>query len=111
MKKNNFVKILAIAMSSVCIGTAFAGCGNTSDENSDKTILRIASYDAGISVNWLYKLEERFEKEYANTPFETNKTGVDVKIDAAKTYTLDQMIASKNHILVQGDMDIYADYD
>ena len=106
------IKLLSIALSCTCVCSAFFGCGNkNSDENSDKTVLRIASYDAGISVNWLYALEERFEKEYENRSFEENKTGVDVKIDSAKTYTIEQMIASKNHILVQGDMNIYADYE
>lgn len=108
---NKLKKFMALLVAIICLCSVSVGCGGDSDENSDKTVLRIACYDAGISVNWLYALETRFEEAYKDRSFEENKTGVDVIIDGRKTYTINEMISSKNHILVQGDLNIYEIYD
>ena len=84
MKKSLFKRIVGCGLA--CIAAismaACSGYGNEDDSEKDdptKTTLNIFTYKAGYGDEWLNRLEDAFEKAYANVPFEEGKTGVQVK--------------------------------
>ena len=59
------------------------GCSNRFGDGEEidetKTQLRIEYFNGGVGSEWLTKVAERFEAEYANEPFEEGKLGVEIK--------------------------------
>ncbi len=69
--------------------TACGDSGNNSGGNSGnsvpddvdtKTVIKVQNFPGGIGTNWLYKAAERFQEQYKNEHFESEKTGVYVQI-------------------------------
>ena len=58
------------------------GCSNRFGDGEEidetKTQLRIEYFNGGVGSEWLTKVAERFEAEYANEPFEEGKLGVEI---------------------------------
>ena len=84
MKKSLFKRIVGFGLA--CIAAismaACSGYGNEDDSKKDdptKTTLNIFTYKAGYGDEWLNRLEDAFEKAFANVSFEEGKTGVQVK--------------------------------
>ena len=81
MKKSLFKRIVGFGLA--CIAAismvACSGNGNKDDSKKDdptKTKLKIFTYKAGYGDEWLNRLEDAFEKAFANVSFEEGKTGV-----------------------------------
>lgn len=72
-------------MLAVMLGFSVVAVGCHRDEleavDSSKTQLYVSNLNAGISNQWLLDIETRFEEAYADVPFETGKTGVQVIVD------------------------------
>ncbi len=92
----NWKKITAIVMATFSLATAFGACGGgnpfvNSDEtqrevDETKTQLHVGCYAGGYGREWLDAAIARFEKQYEGTPFEKEKTGVQVHVDYQKSY-------------------------
>ena len=58
------------------------GCSNRFGDGEEidetKTQLRIEYFNGGVGSEWLTKVAERFEAEYADEPFEEGKLGVEI---------------------------------
>lgn len=106
-QKKLLTKVFSLLICLILAFSALVGCGEGNKEDSSKSHLYIAVYDAGVGTEWLESLKTRFEAEYANEEFEEGKKGVEVHIDAAKTYTLEAMLSSKNNIIIQENVDVY----
>ena len=76
-------------MLAVMLGFSVIAVGCHHDEleavDSSKTQLYVSNLNAGISNQWLLDIETRFEEAYADVPFETGKTGVQVIVDTENT--------------------------
>ena len=89
MKKSLFKRVVALGLA--CIATiSLAACNGDNDGGSEKddptkTTLNVFTYGAGYGDEWLYRLEDAFEKAFANVSFEEGKTGVQVKHTADMT--------------------------
>ena len=58
---------------------SLVGCGPEGFQyDKTKTQLFVYSFDGGVGVEWLDKVSERFERDYANISFEKGKTGVEI---------------------------------
>ena len=69
----NFMTVLMALI--LCFGTV--GCfGNQNGEDKFKTTLYVGTFDNAFGTEWLQSLKERFERDYAEVPFEPNKKGV-----------------------------------
>jgi len=83
MKKSFFKRVMALGVA-VVAAFSMAACkknGNSGENEDDptKTNLHIFTYKAGYGDEWLYRLEDAFEKAFANVSFEEGKTGVKVR--------------------------------
>ena len=76
-------KIFAIVLT-LCLTLFSVGCSGTTQQHSDKTVIKVVNYDGGVGTKWLKDAAARFEAEYADVSFENGKTGVyvDVKPDS-----------------------------
>ena len=72
--------ILAFSViASVCACRGDSGVGNNKKKyDPNKTQIQVFVYLAGYGDDWLYSLENAFEKKYADRSFEDGKTGVQV---------------------------------
>lgn len=99
------VLVCAVLLSgcSMCSKDENGGHGsykNNKKYDSTKTQLNIHNYTAGYGDEWLYSLEDAFEKAYAETVFEDGKKGVQVwHTGDMNTFTTAQ--------IAQGNADIY----
>lgn len=76
---------------------------------SDMTSIRVFNYNGGVGNEWLVKVAERFEKDYANaTHFEEGKTGVKIEIDAAKTSSIENALSGSSNDVVFCEIANYA---
>ena len=98
--KKFLANVLSIVMISG-LACGIAACGTTVEVevDKDKTQLYIGSYNGGGGYKWLDSAKERFEEKYADTSFEDGKTGVQVIIEHAKSYTGDAAISSSDNDL------------
>lgn len=115
MKRKSRLLSLAIAAILSVSAIGFAGCSkpnsgnNTHDKVLDptKTQVQVFTYLAGFKDEWLYKLEDAFEKANENTVYEEGKKGVQI------WHTGDMKKFSSDDIK-NGDIDVYfmegADY-
>ena len=92
MKKSLFTakKTLALALSTLCVSTAFLGTackpggggGNSGDGDiqvdNTKTQLYVANLQGGIGYEWLDKVITRFEALYENEVFKPGTQGVQI---------------------------------
>ena len=77
MKK--LTKLLAVALSLICMLGAFVGCGGGGIKiDKNKTQLYVSNYDAGIGRTWITAIGTEFEKAFAEYSFEEGKKGVQV---------------------------------
>ena len=85
------------------VGGQGGGAEKVIDPN--KTQLLVQNYTAGFGDEWLYDLENRFEKAYANKSYEDGKMGVQVWHQGAmKQYTPQDVIAGAPDIyFMEGD--------
>lgn len=82
MKKIKKQCLLLAALLAVGSMSAFVGCGPKGEEVDDsKSQLYVGNLYAGWGNEWLYKWKEDFEAKYADTSFESGKTGVQIWID------------------------------
>lgn len=87
--KRSITRILALVMSIVTVFAVFAACGMDPDNeeiDTQKTQLRVHSYDGGVGSDWLRELKPKFEAAFANESFEDGKIGVQILISADQTY-------------------------
>ncbi len=84
MKKSFFKRIVGLGLACVA-AISMAACGDNGNkpestkDDPQKTTLNIFTFKAGYGDEWLYRLEDAFEKAFANVSFEDGKTGVQVK--------------------------------
>ncbi len=87
MKKSLFKRILGFGLACVA-ALSVAACGGNNDNSTKndsvkddpaKTTLNIFTYRAGYGDEWLVRLENAFEKAFADVSFEEGKKGVTVK--------------------------------
>ena len=75
---------LAVGMMVSCLGTTACGNNGSSESSSvdaeGKTLIKVASYNGGLGLNWLREAAGRFSAEYADKSFETGKMGVAVDV-------------------------------
>jgi hypothetical protein len=75
---------LAVGMMVPCFGaTACGNNGNSGNGLGDvegKTLIKVASYNGGLGLDWLRAAAGRFSAKYEGTSFETDKTGVAVDV-------------------------------
>lgn len=83
-------KLLVLCLAFVLM-FASVGCSSGSDNGGrqetidpNKTQLNVSNYNGGYGTEWLYAVKDRFEKEYANTSFEEDKTGVQIVVHSDK---------------------------
>lgn len=89
MNMKKMKKKLALAMAAVmCITslglTACGGREQGEELDSDKSILNVGIFNAGVGKAWLEESAADFEAAYADVSFEDGKKGVQVVIDAKK---------------------------
>ncbi len=105
MKKTFLKRIISSALALVA-ATTFISCGTGGKNNSSKkddptkTKLTIFNYKAGYGDEWLLRLCDSFEKQYADYSFEPGKKGVSIvepKGDM-RTFTTAQMRESSYNI-------------
>ncbi len=94
MKK--FKKVMAVAMAALSLATVCSACGGrnpfiASDEtqkdvDTSKTQLQVGCYAGGYGRAWLDAAIARFEAQYAQESFETDKKGVQIHVDYQKSY-------------------------
>jgi len=79
---------------------SFAGCGDEGFEyDKTKTQLFVFSFDGGVGTEWLYKVKERFEKDYASVSFESGKTGVEIIPGKGKDTLVSTMSTSPYEVI------------
>ena len=88
MKKSLLKRIVGFGLACVA-AISMAACGNDTGNESKrdeskkddptKTALNIFTYKAGYGDEWLYRLEDAFEKAFADVSFEKGKMGVTVE--------------------------------
>lgn len=109
-------KVLSLAICAIlglsCMATAACGSGggNDDDENSTKSVLYVSNYAGGFGKDWMDEIERRFEEKYAETSFEPNKIGVDIKVTHNKTLGsayYDKVESVKQEVFFVEDVDYY----
>ena len=84
MRKSFFKRLVSAILAfsviaSVCACGGDSGGGkNKKKYDPNKTQIQVFVYLAGYGDDWLYSLENAFEKKYADRSFEDGKTGVQV---------------------------------
>lgn len=84
MKKSLLKRIVGFGLACVA-AISMAACGNGGNNNNStkddptKTKLNVFTYKAGYGDEWLYRLEDAFEKAFADVSFEEGKKGVQVE--------------------------------
>ena len=75
---------------------SFAACGGADSDNpavdASKTQLYVGYFDGGLGREWLEEARTLFEAQYADTPFEEGKKGVQIMYDYGKDNYLDGLI-------------------
>ena len=92
-------KLGAIMMAALisCTTLIMSGCGAGAGgeviegEDGDKSVLFVNNYAGGFGRAWMDDIETRFEAEYAGTSFETNKMGVDIRVNHNKDQGTDYL--------------------
>lgn len=79
----NFRKLACGLMALTFIGSAFAGCGQTSGNGGDstKTKIMVMNTGGGIGRVWLDEAIKRFSDLKKNEPYEDGKTGVEFEVE------------------------------
>ena len=73
---------LAFGLAVSCLSVTACG-GNPEDSLGDvegKTLIKVASYNGGLGLDWLKEAAKRFSAKFADKSFEANKTGVAVSV-------------------------------
>ena len=86
MKSKKLMALLATLMTGV---TALSACGGTpvesTQQDSTKAQLSVATYDGGVGKAWLVEAAKRFEEKYKDaTNFQEGKVGVQVDVKGDK---------------------------
>ena len=84
MKK--FRRLIALCVALVSICSVAAGCRNGDggyDIDETQNQIYVFNFAGGVGTEWLYAIEEEFEKQYVNYEYD-GKTGIDVIITAQK---------------------------
>ena len=74
---------LAVGMTVLCFGATACGNGNSGNDSLDiegKTLIKVASYNGGLGLEWLREAGKRFSAKYEGRSFEAGKTGVAVEV-------------------------------
>ncbi len=87
MKRKIMTVMLSALLAFCALGAT--GCNNLFIDGGEeidptKTQLYVSNYNGDVGTDWLYEVEERFEKLYENTSFEEGKTGVQVLVNPHK---------------------------
>lgn len=94
--------ILSVLM--LFTGISVAGCGGPGiDIDETKTQVYIGNQNYGFGDAWLISAIDKFEKRYANTPFEDGKTGVQVLYENGSDFTGLSLLQT----IKGNDIDIY----
>lgn len=92
MKKTAVVFLAALL---ACSSVGSIGCaGREKGEAIDKTKtqLYVTTFEGGYGIEWLKKVKTRFEADYANETFGTDKTGVQVMISEDRELTHETLV-------------------
>ena len=103
-------KFLFLGAAGLIAATMLAGCGEIIEEEIDetKTQLRVKYTNGGFGSEWLDKLMDEFETEFANYSFEEGKTGVQIIPDYDKRNVgYESIRGNANHVFIQEDTDYY----
>ena len=105
---------IILALSSLALLAGAAGCEGRESEDSQapidstKTQLYVKYYNGGLRREWLDKICESFENDYANYSFEEGKTGVQIVKDFEKTHVLADNVASSSYnVFVMENVDYF----
>ena len=115
MKKIKKQCLMLAAMLAVGSMSAFVGCGPKGEQvDETKSQLYVGNLYAGWGDEWLQKWKKDFEEKYAETSFESGKTGVQIWIDnqrdAYSGQTLLTSIASQTQDMYFTEDAYYYDY-
>ncbi|MDD4125799.1 MAG: extracellular solute-binding protein [Eubacteriales bacterium] len=106
MKKKIAVSVMIFSLLAIIL-PMFSGCSGqrTVQIDSTKTQLYVYNYDGGVGTDWLERVQERFENEYAETKFEpgvmvngVEKKGVQIVISAEKSVPTATLASSNNEV-------------
>lgn len=104
MKKSKFIKGLSATLGLTFVFGAVGCGGHTVDPgqegggSSDKTVIEVMNFGGGVGRKWLDQAVKRFETAYATKSYETDKTGVEIKIENNINTGAANMASSGIHI-------------
>lgn len=107
------IRVVAVALSTLIVGTGLASCRPPLEEgeiqiDETKTQLSVANYDGGVGSEWFTKVNEEFEKKYANEEFEpgTGKKGVQIVPDVGKADHISQISTDAYNVIFAESVDV-----
>ena len=108
-------KILTVFMACLITLTstlAMTGCNRDKGEAFDatKSHLYVGLYNAGLGVDWLYDVKDRFEEFYKDESFEEGKTGIQIHISdiEAGGPFLSKIATATQEVVFSAGTDYYA---
>ena len=108
-------KTLPLILTFFGLSTALVSCGrddpnNESNEPIDdtKTQLWVKYHNGGLRREWMDKVCDQFESDYASYSFEPGKTGVQIRKDFEKnSIQVDAITSSSYQVFVMENVDYY----
>lgn len=106
-------KTLPLVLSFLAIASSIAGCGRKEDSSSvsidnEKTQLYVKYHNGGLRREWIDKVCDQFEEDYADYSFEEGKKGIQIQKDFEKnSIQVDAVTSSKYQVFLMENTNYY----